>query len=130
MKTAVCLLVVVLANAAGNVSLSYGMRQVGSIASYSPLGLVASGVRAMTNPWVAAGVVLLLVFFLAHMILLSWADLSYVLPVTAAGYILVTLLSWSILGENVHTVRWLGATLIAAGVALVGSTPVATKRPS
>ena len=128
MKTAGCLVLVVLANAAGNVLVRYGMQQVGSIASFSPLELAVSGLRAMTNPYVAAGVALLIVFFLTHMIALSRADLSYVLPVTAAGYILVTLLGWGLLGENVRAIRWLGAVVITAGVALVGSTPPETSR--
>ena len=76
MKTKICLLIIVVANALGNVALSHGMRQVGSIASYSPLDLAVSSLRAMANPYVLAGVGLLVVFFLAHMIVLSWADLS------------------------------------------------------
>jgi drug/metabolite transporter (DMT)-like permease len=128
LKTGICLLIVVAANAAGNVLLSYGMRQVGSIATYSPLELVASALAAMTNPYVAGGVGLLIVFFVAHMIVLSWADLSYVLPVTAVGYVVVTLLSWWVLGETVRPVRWIGTIVIVTGVAMVGSTPVRTSR--
>lgn len=130
MKTRICLLIVVLANAVGNVLLSYGMRQVGSIASSSPLELALSSVRAMANPYVLAGVAVLVVFLLTHMILLSWADLSYILPMTSAGYILVTLLSWWLLEENVKTLRWLGTALIVAGMVLVGGTPVSTTKKS
>jgi len=130
LKTRICLLIVVLANAVGNVLLSYGMRQVGSIASSSPLELALSSVRAMANPYVLAGVAVLVVFLLTHMILLSWADLSYILPMTSAGYILVTLLSWWLLEENVKTLRWLGTALIVAGMVLVGGTPVSTTKKS
>ena len=126
MKTTICLVVVVATNTAGNVLLGHGMRQVGSIASWSPLELAASALGAMANPYVAAGVGLLVVFFLAHMIALSRADLSYVLPVTSAGYILVALLGWGLLGETVRPVRWLGIVAIVAGVALVARTPAST----
>lgn len=129
MKTRVCLLIIIVANALGNVLLSYGMRQVGSIASYSPLTLVRSALGAAANPFVLAGVGFLIVFFLAHMIVLSWADLSYVLPMTAVGYILVTVLSWWWLGEQVGSLRWLGTVLIIAGVSLVGRTPHRTTEP-
>jgi drug/metabolite transporter (DMT)-like permease len=128
LKTRVCLLIIVVANALGNVLLSYGMRQVGSIASYSPVELVVSGVRASANPFVLAGVGLLLIFFITHMIVLSWADLSYVLLMTSAGYILVVLLSWGVLGETVRPLRWFGTVVIVAGVVLVGRTPAATAR--
>ena len=126
MKTHLCLAIVVVANALGNLLLGYGMRQVGDISSYSPLALVRSGLGAMANPWVLGGVVLLTVFFVTHAIVLSWADLSYVLLVTAIGYGLVALLSWLVLGEDVSATRWTGVAAITAGVLLVGSTPVST----
>ena len=123
MKTRLCLLIIIVANAVGNVLLSQGMRQVGSIASYSPVELVGSSVRAAANPYVLAGIVFLVIFFLAHMVVLSWADLSYVLPMTSVGYILVTVLSWWWLGERVRPLRWLGTVVIIVGVALVSRTP-------
>ena len=126
MKTNVCLAIVVIANAIGNLMLSHGMRQVGDISSYSPLALVASGLAAMANPWVLGGVVFLTVFFVAHAVVLSWADLSYVLLVTAIGYGLVTFLSWALLGETVSLVRWAGVAVITAGVMLAASTPIST----
>lgn len=130
MKTRICLLIVVVANAAGNVLLRRGMQQVGSIASYSPLELATGSLKAAGNPFVLAGVGFLILFFLAHMIVLSWADLSYILPMTSVGYILVTLLSWWLLGEQVRPARWLGAVVIMAGVALVAPTPpVTTRKP-
>ena len=129
MKTRISLLIIIVANAVGNVLLSRGMRQVGSIASYSPLELVAGGLRAATNPYVLAGVGFLIVFFVAHMVVLSWADLSYVLPMTSVGYIVVTALSWWWLGEQVRPLRWAGTVVIMMGVALVGRTPARTTQP-
>jgi drug/metabolite transporter (DMT)-like permease len=123
LKTRVCLLLIIVANALGNVLLSQGMRQVGSIASYSPAEVFVSSLRAATNPFVLAGIGFLIVFFLAHMIVLSWADLSYVLPITSVGYIVVTLLSWWWLGEQIRPLRGLGTLVIVAGVWLVGRTP-------
>jgi drug/metabolite transporter (DMT)-like permease len=90
--------------------------------------LISACLRAMSNPWVIAGVLLLLLFFAAHTLVLSWADLSYVLLVTSIGYPLVALLSWWFLGEAVTAQRWAGTILIAAGVALAGVTPVSTTR--
>ena len=117
---------VIVANAAGNVVLGHGMRQVGPVASYSPVELIGACLRAMSNPWVIAGVSLLMTFFAAHTLVLSWADLSYVLLVTSIGYPLVTLLSWWFLGEAVTAQRWAGTILITVGVMLVGGTPVTT----
>lgn len=130
MKTRICLFIIIVANAVGNLLLAYGMRRVGSIASYSPVELIGAGLQAMTNGWVLAGVLLLLAFFVAHALVLSWADLSYVLLVTAIGYVLVAVLSRQFLGETISALRWAGTVVITAGVMLVGSTPVSTVEPS
>ena len=86
-KTWLFAVLVVLTNVLGNFSLSWGMHQVGPLVTVSPLAYV----RALFNPWVALGVGLLILWMLSQMTLLSWADLSYVLPVTSLSYILSTL---------------------------------------
>jgi uncharacterized membrane protein len=73
-------------------------------------------------------VALLIVWLLSQMTLLSWADLSYVLPVTSVGYVLAALSGWFFLNEQIHLARWAGIALIMAGVILVGRTSVNTRR--
>ena len=73
------------------------------------------------DPWVAAGVILLIVWLVSQMLLLSWADLSYVLPVTSAGYVLTAISGRLFLNEHISMARWAGVTLIMAGVVLVGA---------
>ncbi len=120
------MVVVVVANAVGNVVLGYGMREIGDITSYSPLDILRFGIASLTSPWVMAGVGLLAIFFAAHTLLLSWVDLSYVLVVTSVGYVLVAVLSAAVLGEEISLKRWAGTALIALGVAVVHSTPEST----
>jgi len=79
-------------------------------------------VQALFNPWVAVGVSLLIVWLLSHMALLSWADLSYVLPVTSIAYVLAAVVGRLFLHEQVSLVRWAGISLIMLGVILVGRT--------
>jgi drug/metabolite transporter (DMT)-like permease len=109
---------VILSNVFGNFSLSWGLRQVGRVLFASPWEYV----RALFNPWVALGVSLLVVWLLSHMALLSWADLSYVLPVTSIGYVLAALAGRLFLHEQISNWRWAGIALIVAGVALVART--------
>ncbi len=111
-------LVVVLANVIGNFALSLGMRKAGPGGLTSPLGYI----EALFDPWVAAGVCLLIVWMLSQMALLSWADLSYVLPVTAAGYVLAAIAGRVFLAECISPARWAGVALIMTGVVLVGRT--------
>lgn len=103
--------------AVGNLSLAWGMKHFPVAMSASPLPYL----RAMLNPFVALGVAALVLALLTRMALLSLADLSFVLPVTAVGYIIATFLGKTFLHENVTPARWTGTVLIVAGAALVGS---------
>jgi drug/metabolite transporter (DMT)-like permease len=83
--------------------------------------------QAFLNPFVALGIGMLLFSLLTRLALLSVADLSFVLPLTATGYVISAFLGKFFLGEDVGSNRWLGTILIFAGVALVGSTPEQTR---
>jgi drug/metabolite transporter (DMT)-like permease len=110
-KTWICATVVVLSNVFGNFFLKKGMPP--------ELPTPWSYITVLFQPWVALGVVLLILWMMSRMALLSWADLSYVLPVTAIGYVLVALVGHAFLAEQIPLKRWAGIVLIVAGVALV-----------
>jgi uncharacterized membrane protein len=123
LKTRIFTALVVLSNVLGNFSLTLGLRRVGRLVSVSPVAYI----QALFEPWVAIGVALLIVWLLSHMTLLSWADLSYVLPVTSVGYVLVALVGRFFLDEQITLARWAGIGLIVVGVSLVGRTSVRTR---
>ncbi len=81
---------------------------------------------AFANPWIAGGICLLILFFVSYLDALSWADLTYVLPATAFGYVLTALLAKVILGEGVPLTHWLGIGLITIGVGFVATGPSVT----
>jgi drug/metabolite transporter (DMT)-like permease len=118
LKTIVLTLIVIFSNVIGNFSLSWGMRKTGPRVFDSPLGYI----QALFDPWVALGVSLLVLWMLSQMALLSWADLSYVLPVTSAGYVLAAIGGRVFMHEQISAARWSGIALIMSGVALVGRT--------
>ncbi|HUA83829.1 MAG TPA: hypothetical protein VMB85_08210 [Bryobacteraceae bacterium] len=107
-------IIVVLSNALGNFALASGMR------NRSTDG-VLDYLRAIFSPWVMIGIVLLILWLLSRMALLSWADLSYVLPVTSLGYVVNALMGRWFLNEQVTAARWAGTLLIVAGTMLVGA---------
>jgi drug/metabolite transporter (DMT)-like permease len=76
-------------------------------------------IEALFNPWVALGTVILIVFFVSLMDALSWADLTYVMPATALGYVLTALASSWILHEHVSIYRWMGVVVISLAVGVV-----------
>jgi drug/metabolite transporter (DMT)-like permease len=122
-KTWICATVVVLSNVFGNFFLKRGMP--------ADLPTPQAYITALFQPSVALGVVLLVTWMLSRMALLSWADLSYVLPVTAIGYVLVALVGKLLLNEEISFKRWAGIVLIMGGVALVGAkSSVQTHRPA
>jgi drug/metabolite transporter (DMT)-like permease len=118
LKTRLLTLLVIASNVAGNLSLSHGMREVGALTSFSPLPYL----HAILNPWVGGGVVMLAFWMFSDLVLLSRADLSYVLPVTSMAYVLIALLGHFVLHEAVSIARWTGIVVISAGVILVGET--------
>src|SRR3954451_21356369 len=113
LKTWICAVIVVLSNVFGNFFMKRGMP--------AELATPLEYITVLFRPWVALGVVLLIVWTLSRMALLSWADLSYVLPVTSIGYVLVAILGRVFLSEQISTRRWAGIALIMRRVALVSA---------
>ncbi|HEX3102811.1 MAG TPA: EamA family transporter [Terriglobales bacterium] len=109
----------------GDSLLSYGMKQVGNIS----LKNIPDLLLAITNPWVGLGIILLLGFFASYMSALSWADLTYVLPASSLGYVLLALIARFALHEHISLMRWLGIALVSSGVGFVTSGPEVTRRP-
>ena len=109
----------------GDSLLSYGMKQVGNIS----LKNIPDLLLAITNPWVGLGIILLLGFFASYMSALSWADLTYVLPASSLGYVLLALIARFALHEHISLMRWLGIALVSSGVGFVASGPEVTRRP-
>jgi len=112
------LVLVILLKPFSNLFLTWGVRHFSQALSSDPVLFL----RAMVDPLVVLGIVMQIIWLLARMSLLGVADLSFVLPVTATGYILSTVLGKIFLGEHVSLERWIGAVLIFLGTAFVGAT--------
>ena len=119
MKTVVVLTIAILSNSVGNILLSKGMRDYDSASPTVLEWLVRACGHVLTDPWMIAGVLLLIVFLCSYMAALSWADLSFVLPATAPAYILTEVLAKIYLHETVSLARWGGTFLIVIGTCLV-----------
>lgn len=121
-RTIVLVLIAAVIGGTGHVMLSKGMKTVGDLteAPRSRLGGMVG--RAVSNPWLLLGVLLQATFFFTYLTLLSRAEVSQVLPMTAVDYIVVALLAQALLAEVVTPTRWAGIGLIVAGVFLVSRT--------
>jgi drug/metabolite transporter (DMT)-like permease len=110
----------------GDTCLSRGMTQLPPISLAHPAALIA----AVFTPWIAAGILFLIGFFASYLTALSWADLTFVLPATALGNMIVEVLARFWLHEAISVQRWIGVTLITVGVAFVAQGPARTEPPT
>lgn len=117
------LVAIMLTASVGDTLLSRGMAQIGPVDMHH-LGLLW---HALANPFVDSGIVLLIGFFASYMTALSWADLTFVMPATAFGYVVVALLSRFWLHEHLSLFRWAGILMIVCAVGFVANGPSLTE---
>ena len=118
MKTAILIAVIVLADSAGDVLLTRGMKQVGEISTIRWRELLAIARKVLSNRSFLSAIFFICVTFVSFLTVLSWADLSLVFPATSLIYVVSTLGAKFILGETVTLQRWAGILLVCLGVAL------------
>lgn len=118
-KTAVVMLIAVIAGTIGDLLLASGMKELGDISAMNLKGILNVSLRALTTPKLVAGTAMLAVFFFLWLAVLSWEDLSVALPMQALNYILVAFLSQYFLHEMVSPLRWAGTVLVAIGVIMI-----------
>ncbi|HWF46530.1 MAG TPA: hypothetical protein VG168_05965 [Bryobacteraceae bacterium] len=124
LKNVVFFVLVVCGDTLGNLLLALSMNRNSSHAATSFLHHI---LLALANPRLLGGTGLLTLALLSRLSLYTWADLTYVLPVTASGYVITALLSKFVLHEYISDKRWIGVVLISLGVMIVARTPVDTK---
>ncbi len=122
LKTFLLIAVMVIAGPLGNVLLSKGMKQSGTLLVWPPTEALHTALRVLSAGPIWLGIAALLTFFLANILVLTWADYSYVLPASSVGYGVSALLGYLMLGEPVSPLRWLGIAIICLGVFVVGQT--------
>jgi uncharacterized membrane protein len=110
----------------GNVLLGKGMQNVGSAKNWAPGEILQILERICSSGYIWLGIASLLTFFVAYMLVLTWADYSYVQPSSSLAYAVTGALSYLLLGETISPLRWLGIAVICVGVLVVGHTPPRT----
>lgn len=122
LKTIILILIMVSVAPLGNTLLGKGMEQIGAMGSWAPASLFHFFFRAFTSGTIWLGIGLLLAYFVAYLLVLSWADYSYVLPASSISSLVIALLAHFVLHETVTPVRWAGVAAICLGVFAVGHT--------
>ena len=119
------LLTVLLTASVGDTMLSHGMTQIGRVDLHHLTLLFA----ALRNPWIIGGILLLIGFFSSYLTALSWADLTFVMPATAFGYVVIAMMGRYWLHERLSLSRWTGILLIVCAVGFVAGGPSRTEHP-
>jgi drug/metabolite transporter (DMT)-like permease len=126
LKTSLLILLMVVFGPLGNVLLGKGMKTIGAVTDRSPAALLRVLSEILRSEAIWLGIACLIGFFVAYMLVLSWADYSYVQPASSFAYVVVALLGHLVLHEIVTPTRWLGVLVICLGVFVVGQTPPRT----
>jgi drug/metabolite transporter (DMT)-like permease len=119
MRTALCLVIVVLSTTGGEVAVTHAMKKIGEVRSFAVRSLIAFLRRALREGWFWLGIGLLALSFFSLLALLSWEDVSFVIPATAASYVTGGIGARLLLRERLTPLRWAGILLVTLGVALV-----------
>src|SRR5262245_49786894 len=122
MKTLIMMFIAICAQHLGVACLTRGMILTGEVNRSNPAEVFQIALQIFTTPYIWLGIFILGIFFGLYLVALSWADLSFVLSVTAFGYVLNAFMSRMLLGEQVSIVRWVGTVVICLGVAVVLTT--------
>jgi len=122
LKTYVLILFIAFFAPLGNVLLSKGMKTIGSARNWEPRQLFHILSQMLASGYIWLGIACLLAFFIAYMLVLTWADYSYVQPASSFAYAVVAILGLLLLGEKVNLLRWFGIVVICVGVFIVGHT--------
>ena len=119
MRLVLFIAIVVLGGSAGDIAVSHAMKQVGEVHPLTPAAIFRVLGRAFRMGWIWIGIALMAVGFFSLLALLSWADVSVVVPATALSYVTGALGAKFLLHEDVAPLRWAGVLLVCLGVALI-----------
>ena len=119
MREAIFFALILIAGTAGELCISRAMKEVGEVHDFRPLAILKVVLRAMRVKWTWIGIGLMTIAFFSLLGILSFENVSLVVPVTALSYVVGAFGGMFFLGERVNHRRWLGILLVCVGVTLV-----------
>ena len=119
MRNSIFVFLVTVAGTGGEMAVGRAMKDLGEITLFTPNAIFRVVIRAMARPFMWLGLLLMAVAFFSLLLLLSWANVSFAVPVTALSYVIAAVGAKFLLREKVSGMRWLGVVMVCIGVALV-----------
>lgn len=119
MRAAFFFAIIVCAGTGGEIAVSRAMKEIGEVHDFSPRNLARIIFQALGIGWMWIGLTLMAFGFFSLLMLLSFENVSFVVPVTAVSYAVGALGGKFLLGEKLSPMRWAGVLLVCVGVTLV-----------
>ena len=119
MKSWILLTAIVGSTVVADLLQSMEMKRHGEIQDFHPRGWARLAATLARKKFLILAIAFMAVSFFAFMTLLEGADLSFAVPASAATLVFETILARIVLKERVDSRRWVGACLVACGVALL-----------
>ncbi len=119
MREAVLFFFIVGAGTGGELCVSRAMKSIGEVHDFRPKSVLNVILKALQLPWMWLGVSLMSLAFFSLLAILSFQEVSFVVPVSALSYAAGAFGAKVFLGERISRHRWLGIAVVCIGVTIV-----------
>jgi drug/metabolite transporter (DMT)-like permease len=119
MREAVLFFFIVVAGTGGELCVSRAMKSTGEIHDFGPKSILRFISQSLRLPWMWMGIALMSLGFFSLLAILSFQEVSFVVPVSALSYAAGAFGAKAFLGERISRNRWIGIAVVCLGVTLV-----------
>ena len=112
------ILFTVLTNALAQVSLKYGMMQLGSL-NFAGVNPIIKLLQIVFSPFVFTGLCIFVISMASHLFVLSKVELSFAYPFLSLAYVVVAVIAYYLFHEDLNALRVGGIALICVGTVLI-----------
>ena len=119
MREAVLFFFIVVAGTAGELAVSRAMKGVGEVHDFRPKSVLRFVLQSFLLPWMWVGIALMSLAFFSLLAILSFRQVSFVVPISALSYAAGAFGAKLFLGERISRNRWIGIAIVCLGVTIV-----------
>jgi drug/metabolite transporter (DMT)-like permease len=119
LRAAILFFFIIVAGTGGELCVSRAMRSIGEVRDFSAKSIVNFVLQALRLPWMWMGITMMAVGFFSLLTILSFEEVSFVVPVSALSYAAGAFGAKAFLGERISQNRWIGIAVVCLGVTIV-----------